>query len=292
MIDIASHSKVLILGKGGRLADSLIRKIQTLEGAEDPLILSSREIGSKEFELAIESTEPSKENSNLTIFWCSGSASNRSPYAYCQSDIETLRNFIEICNKKIQVPPNFIFFSSGGTVYGNSPGIVNELSPLNPQTHYAEMKVKSEEFLLRIANDGRIKLAIFRLANLYGGEGLNNRKSIIEYALTRNEIQLTVNPKSTKQYGTYDDYSEFVLKILKLFGPKLGHPVVKNVFSEHSYSIENILKLTAALNPFLESRRVLPPADYSRFENVTLTSTFDVTDFKFHWTSLQSYLEG
>jgi len=285
-----SDSKVLILGKGGRLSDSLVKKIKTIEG-ENPLTLSSREMGSKQFDLVIESIQPRKQDSTLTIFWCSGSASNRSSFADCEADAKILRNFIEICNKRIQSPPNFVYFSSGGTVYGNSPGMVNELSPINPQTHYAEMKVKSEEFLLRIAKEGGIKLSTFRLANLYGGKGLNSRKSLIEFALTQNEIHLTVNPKSTKQYGTYDDYSQYVLDFLEQFGPELGQPLVKNVFSEYIYSVENILKLTAAHNPFLESRRVSPPADYSRFEDVILTTADQATNLNFKWTSLESYLE-
>ena len=291
MNDIRSDAKVLILGKGGRLADSLIKKIQNIDGGETPLTLSSREMATKEFDSIIESIRSRKQDYPLTIFWCSGSASNRSPLADCVADEKTLKKFIEICNKRVQSPPNFVYFSSGGTVYGNSPGIVSELSPLNPQTHYAEMKVKSEEFLLRSAEDGRIGLSIFRLANLYGGTSLNSRKSLIEIALTQNEIHLTVNPISTKQYGTYDDYSRYVVDFMKGRGPELGQPLVKNVFSEHSYSIQEILKLTGAHNPFLESRRVSPPDDYSRFENVILTSADRATNLNFDWTSLESYLE-
>lgn len=291
MKDIRSDSKVLILGKDGRLADSLITKLQTSGAVEKPITLSSREMGSEEFDLVIDSIQSRKQNSALTIFWCSGSASNRSTFADCETDKKTLRKFIEICSKRIQTPPNFVYFSSGGTVYGNSPGIVSELSPLNPETHYAEMKVNSEEFLVRSAEEGKIKLSIFRLANLYGGKNLNSRKSLIEIALTQNEIRLTVNPNSTKQYGTYDDNSQYVLDFLRLFGPELGQPLVKNVFSEHSYSIQDILKLTAAHNPFLESRRVSPPDDYSRFENVILTSADRATNLNFDWTSLESYLE-
>lgn len=291
MQEIRSDSKVLILGKDGRLANSLITKIQTSGTGEKPITLSSREMGSEEFDSAINSIRSKKQNSALTIFWCSGSASNRSTFADCESDEKTLRKFIDFCSKKIQTPPNFVYFSSGGTVYGNSPGIVSELSPLNPETHYAEMKVNSEEFLLRSAVEGKIKLSIFRLANLYGGKSLNSRKSLIEFALTQNEIRLSVNPNSTKQYGTYDDHSQYVLDFLRIFEPKLGQPLVKNVFSEHSYSIQKILKLTAAHNPFLESRRVSPPDDYSRFENVILTSADRATNLNFEWTSLESYLE-
>ncbi len=291
MKEIRSDSKVLILGKDGRLADSLITKIQASGIGEKPITLSSREIGSEKFDSVIDSIGSNKRNSVLTIFWCSGSASNRSTFADCEADEKTLRKFTEIYSRKIQTPPNFVYFSSGGTVYGNSPGIVSELSPLNPETHYAEMKVNSEEFLLRSAREGKIKLSIFRLANLYGGKSLNSRKSLIEFALTQNEIRLTVNPNSTKQYGTYDDNSKYVLNFLRLFEPELGKPLVKNVFSEHSYSIQNILKLTAAYNPFLESRRVSPPDDYSRFENVTLTSADQATNLNFEWTSLESYLE-
>ena len=291
MSEAASNSRVLILGKGGRLSGSLIQKIQTSGGHQELVNLSTRAMGSNEFDSTFESFQLSKKEPEHVVFWCSGSSSNRSPFTDCQSDEKSLRDFIEIYCKRFQTPPHLIYFSSGGSVYGKSPGTVNELSPLNPETHYAEMKAKSEEFLLHSAREGRIRLTIFRLANLYGGYGLNRRQSLVEVALTQKEIFLSVNPKSTKQYGTYNDYAQYVLDFIKRFVPKFGNPIVKNLYSEHSYSIEDILKLTEIHNPFLYSRRVYPPSDYSFFENVILTSADQVTDINYGWATLESYIE-
>jgi hypothetical protein len=287
----AGISRVLILGKGGRLAKSLIQKIQSSGEQQELVNLSTRSMGSCEFDSTIKSFQLDEKESGHTIFWCSGSSSNRSPFTDCQADEKSLRDFIKIYSKKVQTPPHLIYFSSGGSVYGKSPGTVNELSPLNPQTHYAEMKANSEEFLLHSAKEGRVRLTIFRLANLYGGYGLNGRQSLVEVALTQKEIYLSVNPKSTKQYGTFDDYAQYVLDFIKRFGPKIGHPIVKNLYSESSYSIEDILELTSIHNPFLYSRRVYPPTDYSLFENVTLTSADQVTNINYGWATLESYLE-
>lgn len=61
-------------------------------------------------------------------------------------------------------------FSSTYSAYGFSPdGMpVDETSPLNPQSLYAETKIAAEEFLLSQAVRGTAAPLIFRLATLYG----------------------------------------------------------------------------------------------------------------------------
>lgn len=61
-------------------------------------------------------------------------------------------------------------FTSTCNVYGysqyNAP--IEETSPLNPQSLYAETKVQAEEYLLKQGSDASCAPIVFRLATLYG----------------------------------------------------------------------------------------------------------------------------
>ena len=61
-------------------------------------------------------------------------------------------------------------FSSTYSNYGLSPDgrPVDETSPLNPQSLYAETKIAAEQFLREQASDGAAAPLIFRFATLYG----------------------------------------------------------------------------------------------------------------------------
>jgi hypothetical protein len=290
--DTKQKPKWMIVGSNGRLANSFLERFEISKDLMPPIVLSTRELGSRGFELNLEAIASNDEGQNVTIIWCSGSASNRSTSIECQNDEMMLRKFMDFYNTKVRFPPNLVYFSSGGTVYGNSPGIVNESSSLNPQTAYAEMKVRSEEFLFNLCREGRVSLSVLRLANLYGSKSSNSRLSLVDIALTKKDIYLTVNPTSTKQYGTYKDLAQFSINFINQFMPKPGSLVVKNVFPSHCYSIEEILDLTARHNPFHGSRQIFPPEDLSRYENVILTSIHTDTDIDFTWSSLQDHLEG
>ena len=71
--------------------------------------------------------------------------------------------FNELEERKIG---RFIFFSSGGTVYGSNPFPVSEDSPLHPGSLYAKSKVMLEEMIPECSFPG----LILRLSNPYGGK--------------------------------------------------------------------------------------------------------------------------
>ena len=64
--------------------------------------------------------------------------------------------------KKIK---QFVTFSSGGTVYGNSEKLLKETDTLNPNSFFASSKVKLEYLL----QESKLPYLIIRLANPYGG---------------------------------------------------------------------------------------------------------------------------
>lgn len=64
---------------------------------------------------------------------------------------------------------HFVFFSSGGTVYGNAPGRPSvESDPCAPIGRYGKAKREAEAMIERFARDHGLPCTILRIANPYG----------------------------------------------------------------------------------------------------------------------------
>lgn len=81
--------------------------------------------------------------------------------------------------------PHFIFFSSGGAVYGNAPGRPNgETDPCRPIGQYGRAKRAAEEMIERHAARHGLPCTILRISNPYGYPvPKNRRQGIIPHAL-------------------------------------------------------------------------------------------------------------
>jgi len=289
MFETEKPHRFIVIGKGGGFSQEIVKQIKLDKSNNHVLNLSTRDINTREFQNQVDNVFATQKEFKDAIIWAAGSSSNRSNIDDCKKDETVLEEFIQSLLASPTYSPNLCYFSSGGTVYGNSPGLVSEMSPLNPQTHYAEMKVRSEEFLLRIAEIGRIGVYLFRIANVYGPNP-GNRKNFIHAALLNPELYLTVNAMSRKQYGTYQDYSNYILRYMDEYPLAAGSKIVQNVYSNYSYSISEILEITEPYSAFKDRRVIRESGSLSRTEDVLLTSVNSEPDFGFKWQSLEDYL--
>ena len=289
MSETEKPHRFIVIGKGGGFSQEIMRQIK-LDKSNNPVLnLSTRDINTRDFQNRIDDIFATQTEFKDTVIWSAGFSSNRSNSDDCKKDETALQEFIQSLLASPTYSPNLCYFSSGGSVYGNSPGLVSEVSPLNPQTPYAEMKVRSEEFLLRIADIGRIGVYLFRIANVYGSNP-GTRKSFIHAALVNPEINLTVDVASRKQYGTYRDYSDYILRYLDKFPLTPGSKIIQNIFSNYSYSISEILEITEPYSAFKERRVIRKTESLSSNEDVLLTSINSGSDLGFKWQSLEDYL--
>jgi len=148
------------------------------------------------------------------FFWCSDKSRITSTAEDVESDLIKLKTFL---NSKSLLGRNrrkIVYFSSGGSVYGDNPGIVTENSKLNPGSWYAEMKVKAETILEKHGQENNIPIIIFRLANVFGIPVRGSNQGIIEKFISAIEndapVNLFVTTDSMKQYGTYLDYAKYI----------------------------------------------------------------------------------
>jgi nucleoside-diphosphate-sugar epimerase len=290
MSEMEKPHRFIVIGKGGGFSQEIIKQIHLDNSKSASYNLSTRDVNSQDFRSQIDTFLSTHKQFKDTIIWCAGSSSNRSNTIDCNKDETKLRELMDTFLSSSNYSTNVCYLSSGGSVYGKSPGVVNEISPLNPQSAYAEMKIRSEEFLARIASNGRIGVYIFRIANVYGSAQSNNRMSIVQAALEKPEVLLTVNPSSRKQYGTYQDYSKFILNYLDKFPLNPGSWLTQNVFSEHAYSISEILEITHPFGAFKDRKVIQELGSQNEYENVQLTSVHPESNLDIRWRSLEDYV--
>ena len=110
----------------------------------------------------------------------------------------------------------FVFFSSGGTVYGEIGHPAEETDPLSPQTLYARSKVLEEE-MIRASG---IPYLILRVANPYGGYQIAGKRQgvipvLIRKALTGETFELWNSEDSRRDYIYIDDLAMAIRLLLK-----------------------------------------------------------------------------
>ncbi|MBQ2689317.1 MAG: NAD-dependent epimerase/dehydratase family protein [Solobacterium sp.] len=121
--------------------------------------------------------------------------------------------FDELAERKID---RFIFFSSGGTVYGSNPEPVSEDSPLQPGSLYARSKVMLEEMIPECRFPG----LILRLSNPYGGKQDPHKSQgvipiLIRKALKNELFEMYSRPGSVRDYFYIDDLCRAVEVLLE-----------------------------------------------------------------------------
>ncbi len=90
------------------------------------------------------------------------------PEAYRDCNVEGTRNVVRAM---LAHDCEAIVFSSTCAVYGNAPsGLVDESSPTNPESPYAETKLAAEEFLSGAAQEDGIRSTVFRYFNVAGSD--------------------------------------------------------------------------------------------------------------------------
>ena len=278
----------LIVGREGRLAAALLKNASRHLNKELVFNISARNL---EIEFILSKILPSQ---TLNIIWSSGWAGARSDKETCNEDFKLFSFFIDrLFNLKCN-HLNFIFLSSGGTIYGNSPGSVTENSPVNPNSYYAEMKLRSEELLLsKLSN--KLTPLILRLANLYGSNLVTTKTSLIDECINnfqkRNPFSIFTNLASQKQYGTFQDYSMSILESVKLVSAGMNQNRVLNLFPPHLYSVKEILEITSKYFD-LEWKKLLGNLlNDLPLETTILKNADGITQPSMIWESISSYLE-
>lgn len=142
----------------------------------------------------------------------------------------------------------FVFFSSGGTVYGDRKGEVvpfKEDDPMAPISFYGWSKQMMENSILFMHRTQKLKYVIFRPSNPFGkGQNLYGKQGLIAVALGKilagEAIQVWGDGSAVRDYIYIDDLGRAVADILT------DESIVNetlNIGSGIGYSINEIIEM-------------------------------------------------
>ncbi|MBQ1468698.1 MAG: NAD-dependent epimerase/dehydratase family protein [Solobacterium sp.] len=105
----------------------------------------------------------------------------------------------------------FIYFSSGGTIYGDSEKAIAEDAPINPISLYARSKARVE----KVIRESGVDYLILRLSNPFGGYQLTNKGQgvipiLINKALRDEVFEMWISGDSVRDYFYIDDLAKVI----------------------------------------------------------------------------------
>lgn len=152
---------------------------------------------------------------------------------------------MEICCKK---NVKFVYFSSGGTVYGDRKGEVIpfvEADEMAPISYYGWSKQMMENSILYMNRTQGLRYLILRPSNPYGhGQNLHGKQGFIAVALGKilagDPITVWGDGSSIRDYIYINDLCKAVVDIL---GKKDVVNITLNIGSSIGYSVNQILEV-------------------------------------------------
>jgi len=137
-----------------------------------------------------------------------------------QKDLPFISKLLQALGRLPEKQGPILIFPSTGAVYGecgNEPAI--EATALAPKSYYAAGKAAAEDLLHQYSAHGKGKVAILRISNLYGAQGVNKVPQGVIAKLAEcfhKNTQPTIwgDGTATKDYLHVDDFCEAVYRVL------------------------------------------------------------------------------
>jgi len=149
------------------------------------------------------------------------------------------RMLAEIC-KYSQI--NRFIFASSCSVYGAAEEKLNEESLTNPQSLYAEMKLKSEEAILELADD-TFSPTVFRMATLFGLSDRMRFDLVVNLFIVQALLERKFTVFGGEQWRPFlhvDDASEAYIKCLEAPIQKVKGQVFNVGSEEFNYRLIDV----------------------------------------------------
>ena len=157
-------------------------------------------------------------------------------------------------SKKIK----FVYFSSGGAVYGSQKEIFNEHTKREPVSYYGLSKLNFENTIDFFHNTKGLEYLIIRPSNPYGyGQNIYGKQGIIAIIigkiLKNEKLEIWGDGSAVKDYIYIDDFIYYVEKIVES-GTSWNQTF--NIGSGRGHSLNDVL------NAFRENDIALPEVEY------------------------------
>jgi len=140
----------------------------------------------------------------------------------------------------------FIFFSSGGTIYGNRNNVLpfKETDPVTPISYYGWSKQMMENCILFMHRTQGLEYLIIRPSNPYGhGQNLYGKQGLVAVAIGKiikgETIEVWGDGSSIRDYIYVDDLAKIFAKLIE----QDVKNTTLNVGSGRGYSVNDVLAI-------------------------------------------------
>ena len=156
----------------------------------------------------------------------------------------TIRLMELCCESNIK----FVYFSSGGTIYGDRKGEVmpfSEEDPMAPISYYGWSKQMMENSILYMHRTQKLRYLIIRPSNPYGkGQNLHGKQGIVAVALGKilagKSIQVWGDGSAVRDYIYIDDLGQAIVEVLSK--EEIENETL-NIGSGVGYNINQIIEI-------------------------------------------------
>ena len=164
----------------------------------------------------------------ITVLYMAGSPNlvlaEQEPLFDLDLHLSEIKSFLQFFLNLKSICKQFYFFSSAGTVYGDSKGVIKtEMSELYPKSAYGKRNVALESFVLSWARSNGAQASILRVTNPFGpGQSRFRRRgliqALIDSASTGQQVLIRGNGYQKRDYIYIDNLCLMVEKLLKVDG--------------------------------------------------------------------------
>ena len=148
---------------------------------------------------------------------------------------------MELCAKK---GIRFMYFSSGGTVYGNRKDVMpfEETDPMSPISYYGWSKQMMENSILFMYRTVGLEYLILRPSNPYGhGQNLYGKQGLVAVAIGKllkdEPVDVWGDGSAVRDYIYVDDLAKIFVKLIE----RDVHDTTLNIGSGRGYSVNDVL---------------------------------------------------
>lgn len=189
--------------------------------------------------------------------------SSNDPLIDIETNVKGSIELFELCHE--QKIKKVIFFSSGGTVYGDvDSDKINELNLPSPRSPYGIGKLTIEHYLRYFKHRTGMDYIIYRIANPYGpGQNIHGKQGVIPvflyHYLTRQSLTVFGDGTMVRDYLYVEDLAEMVASTYK----KINKYSEYNIGSGRGKNINELIELIESCTGFtLPKKHVDTPTTY------------------------------
>jgi UDP-glucose 4-epimerase len=236
-----------LAGAGGLLGSAIERALLARGAVVVPAVVPWDSEPDSMVALSEQARAVAQRAERIYLWWCAGAGVTATTAELLSSEYRVLGGFAEVVSR-IAAGRELVFFyasSAGGVYAGSDDPPFTELTMPRPLSAYGEAKLRDEELVAGLA-DHKVKVAIGRIANLYGpGQDLAKQQGLVSQLCLASHrgrpLNIYVSLDTMRDYLHVDDAAERCIAFTEVVAGGETAVVTKIIASGRSVTVGAIV---------------------------------------------------